>query len=85
MPPRSTPPGWSRSPRSGVTSGASVPEILVRDVLAWLAERGYAEVETVVAARESLLFALPHGLRRDLPPEDAAEQDRHDAADAALH
>jgi len=54
-------------------------------VLAWLAERGYAEVETVVAAQESLLFALPHELRRDLPPEDAAEQDRHEAADAALH
>ena len=79
-------PAWLESVATvGVTSGASVPEILVRDVLAWLAERGYAEVETVVAAQESLLFALPHELRRDLPPEDAAEQDRHEAADAALH
>jgi 4-hydroxy-3-methylbut-2-enyl diphosphate reductase len=51
----------------GVTSGASVPEILVRDVLDWLAQRGYADVETVVSAEESLLFALPHELRRDLP------------------
>ena len=50
----------------GVTSGASVPEILVRGVLDWLAERGYAEVEEVVSAEESLLFALPPELRRDM-------------------
>src|SRR5215475_7122681 len=50
----------------GVTSGASVPEILVRGVLDWLAERGFAEVEEIRAADESLLFALPPELRRDL-------------------
>jgi 4-hydroxy-3-methylbut-2-en-1-yl diphosphate reductase len=50
----------------GVTSGASVPEILVRDVLRWLAERGYGDVEEVVSTQESLLFALPPELRRDL-------------------
>ena len=50
----------------GVTSGASVPEILVRGVLDWLAERGYAELEEVVSAEESLLFALPPELRRDM-------------------
>ena len=50
----------------GVTSGASVPEVLVRDVLAWLAERGYGRVEEVVSAEESLLFSLPKELRRDL-------------------
>ncbi len=50
----------------GVTSGASVPEVLVRDVLAYLAERGYADVEPVVAAEESLLFALPNELRREM-------------------
>jgi len=50
----------------GVTSGASVPEILVRGVLDWLAERGYADVEEVVSAEESLLFALPPELRRDM-------------------
>jgi 4-hydroxy-3-methylbut-2-enyl diphosphate reductase len=48
----------------GVTSGASVPEILVSEVLDWLAERGYADVETVKAAEERLVFALPHELRR---------------------
>jgi 4-hydroxy-3-methylbut-2-enyl diphosphate reductase len=50
----------------GVTSGASVPEILVRGVLDWLAQRGYEEVESVVSAEESLLFALPPELRRDM-------------------
>ena len=50
----------------GVTSGASVPESLVADVLAWLAERGYDDVQQVVSAQERLTFALPHELRRDL-------------------
>ncbi len=56
----------------GVTSGASVPEILVEDLLTWLAARGYGEVETVNAKEESLLFALPPELRKDLK---AAGQD----------
>ena len=47
----------------GVTSGASVPEILVSEVLDWLSERGYPDVETVKAAEERLVFALPHELR----------------------
>jgi 4-hydroxy-3-methylbut-2-enyl diphosphate reductase len=50
----------------GVTSGASVPDELVTGVLDWLAERGYAEVVEVESARESLTFALPPELRRDL-------------------
>ncbi|HEX5512099.1 MAG TPA: 4-hydroxy-3-methylbut-2-enyl diphosphate reductase [Actinomycetales bacterium] len=50
----------------GVTSGASVPEILVQDVLKWLAERGYGEVEEVRTAEEDLLFSLPRELRKDL-------------------
>ena len=50
----------------GVTSGASVPEILVRGVLDWLAARGFGDVEEVTSAQESLLFALPPELRRDM-------------------
>jgi len=50
----------------GLTSGASVPELLVEGVLGWLAERGYCDVQEVTAAEESLLFALPPELRRDL-------------------
>ncbi|WP_370246533.1 4-hydroxy-3-methylbut-2-enyl diphosphate reductase [Nocardioides sp.] len=49
-----------------VTSGASVPEALVEGVLAFLAERGYPDVRTVQSAEESLIFALPVELRRDL-------------------
>ena len=50
----------------GVTSGASVPEILVKDVLATLAEHGFRDVHEVTAAEESLLFALPPELRKDM-------------------
>ncbi len=50
----------------GLTSGASVPEELVRQVLDWLAARGWSDVEEVESAREHLLFALPQELRRDL-------------------
>jgi 4-hydroxy-3-methylbut-2-enyl diphosphate reductase len=69
----------------GITSGASVPEILVREVLAYLADRGYSDVTPVVAAEESLLFALPKELRRDLKArggQDAVTV-RHDAG--SLH
>ncbi|MGZ4613352.1 MAG: 4-hydroxy-3-methylbut-2-enyl diphosphate reductase [Kineosporiaceae bacterium] len=50
----------------GVTSGASVPEILVQEVLTWLADRGFGPAEEVVTAEEDLLFSLPKELRRDL-------------------
>ena len=50
----------------GVTSGASVPEILVKDVLATLHDHGFKDVQEVTAAEESLLFALPPELRKDM-------------------
>ena len=50
----------------GVSSGASVPEILVTDLLNELAARGYSDVETVTAMEEHLLFAIPPELRKDL-------------------
>ena len=50
----------------GLTSGASVPEILVKDVLATLQEHGFKDVEVVTAAEESLLFSLPPELRKDM-------------------
>ena len=50
----------------GVTSGASVPELLVREVLDWLAARGFGSAEEVVTAEEDLLFSLPKELRKDI-------------------
>lgn len=50
----------------GVTSGASVPEILVDDLLKHLSVHGYGDVEEVRATEETLLFALPKELRADL-------------------
>jgi len=50
----------------GLTSGASVPDDLVMEVIDWLAERGYGEVAEVTTATEKLTFALPRELRRDM-------------------
>jgi 4-hydroxy-3-methylbut-2-enyl diphosphate reductase len=47
----------------GLTSGASVPEILVTGVLERLAEYGYADVESVTTAKETLVFAPPRAAR----------------------
>lgn len=47
----------------GVTSGASVPEILVEEVLEALAEAGYKDIEEVRTAHEDLMFSLPKELR----------------------
>ena len=50
----------------GLTSGASVPEILVADVLKSLALMGFGDVTEVTVAQESLLFSLPPELRKDM-------------------
>ena len=50
----------------GLTSGASVPEILVRDVVARLGELGFGKVEEVRTATEDIMFSLPKNLRSDL-------------------
>jgi 4-hydroxy-3-methylbut-2-enyl diphosphate reductase len=57
----------------GVTSGASVPEVLVQQVLEDLAGAGYREVEEVRTAEEDLLFSLPKELRHDV---DGKRDDR---------
>ncbi|GLW26529.1 4-hydroxy-3-methylbut-2-enyl diphosphate reductase [Microbispora amethystogenes] len=58
---------WLEGVRTvGLTSGASVPEELVQGVLAKLAGLGFADVEEVESVQESMRFALPHELRRDL-------------------
>jgi 4-hydroxy-3-methylbut-2-enyl diphosphate reductase len=50
----------------GVSSGASVPEELVDEVLVYLAERGYGDVRTVQTAEEDIQFSLPPELRKEL-------------------
>ncbi|WP_345313753.1 4-hydroxy-3-methylbut-2-enyl diphosphate reductase [Gordonia alkaliphila] len=57
-------PAWLDGVMSvGVTSGASVPEILVRGVVELLAEHGFNDVDTITTAEETLTFALPRELR----------------------
>src|SRR4051794_17277571 len=58
-----------------VTSGASVPEDLVDGVLAFLADHGYPDAQAVHTAEESLIFALPPELRRDLRARERAEKE----------
>ncbi|NBX23026.1 MAG: 4-hydroxy-3-methylbut-2-enyl diphosphate reductase [Microbacteriaceae bacterium] len=57
-------PAWFDSVASvGVTSGASVPEELVEELLAVLATGGYTDVVEVKTAEEDLIFSLPKELR----------------------
>jgi 4-hydroxy-3-methylbut-2-en-1-yl diphosphate reductase len=60
-------PAWLDGAQTvAVTSGASVPEDLVDGVLTFLVDRGYPAARAVHTAEESLIFALPPELRRDL-------------------
>nr|WP_152649916.1 4-hydroxy-3-methylbut-2-enyl diphosphate reductase [Demequina globuliformis] len=56
----------------GVSSGASVPEILVRDLLERLDGLGYSTVQEVQTATEDLMFSLPREIRADLKAADKA-------------
>jgi 4-hydroxy-3-methylbut-2-en-1-yl diphosphate reductase len=55
----------------GVTSGASVPDNLVMDLLTWLADRGWGQVDEVTTANEKIAFALPKELRKAVKAEAA--------------
>ena len=60
-------PEWLASAGTvGLTSGASVPEDLVADVLGRLAELGFGEVEEVTTVDERITFALPRDLKKDI-------------------
>jgi 4-hydroxy-3-methylbut-2-enyl diphosphate reductase len=50
----------------GVTSGASVPDDLVQGVLTFLEGRGYPAAVEERLTEETLTFALPPELRKDL-------------------
>jgi 4-hydroxy-3-methylbut-2-enyl diphosphate reductase len=55
----------------GLSSGASVPEVLVQETLKWLAENGFDDVEEINQIEERLTFALPQELRRRLRADSA--------------
>ena len=78
---------WFTGARTvGLTSGASVPEILVREVIERLGELGFGEVEMVRTATEKMSFSLPKNLRADLRAAaggPAADRRRGPAADRA--
>ncbi|KIQ63503.1 4-hydroxy-3-methylbut-2-enyl diphosphate reductase [Kitasatospora griseola] len=66
--------GWLEGVQTvGLTSGASVPEILVEGVLQLLAAHGFEDVQIVKTAEEHLTFSLPKELRRDLRAEAAGK------------
>ncbi len=68
-------PSWFDGVKTvGLTSGASVPEVLVEGVLAYLADNGFTDVEEHTEVTESLLFALPPELRRDIKAKARAAQ-----------
>jgi 4-hydroxy-3-methylbut-2-enyl diphosphate reductase len=60
-------PAWLEGVETvGVTSGASVPDLLVMELLKYLEAQGYGEVEEITTANERITFSLPRELRKDL-------------------
>src|SRR5699024_6024173 len=67
----------------GVTSGASVPDVLVQQLLNVLADRGYGNVEPVRTATEDLMFSLPRELRQEMKSRGAVDTRTKPTGEAA--
>ncbi|VEI12987.1 4-hydroxy-3-methylbut-2-enyl diphosphate reductase [Trueperella bialowiezensis] len=77
-------PEWFEGAKTiGVTSGASVPEILVRDVVEALKTQGFTEVVPVETVQEDVQFSLPKNLRADLKAVGVEPDRPHRARPAA--
>ena len=62
---RDVQPGWIANIRNvAVTAGASAPEYLVEDLIAFLRQRGFGEVEELELVDEDVHFSLPAELAR---------------------
>jgi 4-hydroxy-3-methylbut-2-enyl diphosphate reductase len=67
-------PAWLAGKRSiGVTAGASTPEHLVSELVAWLEAKGAAPAKNLVAVEETMFFHLPSDLAKDLESSGRAE------------
>jgi len=56
-------PAWLKGARAvGITAGASAPEVLVTDVVAYLKRHGATEVQELTVIEENVEFLLPKEL-----------------------
>jgi len=68
-------PEWLVGKRSiGITSGASTPESLVRELVALLESRGAGPAQSLTVTEENIAFRLPGAIARDLEQSDRAEE-----------
>jgi 4-hydroxy-3-methylbut-2-enyl diphosphate reductase len=67
-------PGWLQGVTTvAVTAGASAPEILVEDVVNYLRQNGYSNVEEVEVMPENVRFGLPPEIIQAIGRADGAE------------
>ena len=60
-------PGWLSGKKSvGVTSGASTPEYLVKDLVANLEGRGIGPARGLTVVEENIVFQLPAAFAKDM-------------------
>jgi len=68
-------PDWLEGRRAiGVTSGASTPEYLVRELVDALVARGIGPAKDLSVTRETIVFQLPSELSKDLKSSGRSEE-----------